>query len=774
MAIFSGTMMDDILMGTMDDDVLWGGMGDDRLSGGAGDDRLIGGPGADALNGGPGMDIASYTMSPAGVNIDYSFIFGQDVDTKPRVFGGDAEGDELTSIEVIWGSAFADDLTGGHGVDIFFGNGGDDMLSGLMGNDMLRGGDDNDLVDGGAGDDVLYGDGGGDTLNGNMGDDMLFGGPGDDALNGGDGDDRLEGGPGADMLDGGMHSAKSTGGDTASYTMSSEAVRINLYATAIPNPDLDDPTQVVAAGGDAEGDEYEGIENLRGSAHNDVLVGGAGPAVGGADKNIIWGQQGNDTIIGLEEFGSLTVSNKDIFYGGKGDDTIKGGGGDDKLYGQLGDDNLQGGSGDDTLDGGPGMDMLYGGEVDGNGRHEDDNGAKGDTADYSESMMGIEIDLSATTSTGEPMPTAKGGDAEGDMLYGIENITGTDYTDLLYGDEEANYLKGGKGDDWDDPETGRVTEGGLFGLGGKDTLDGGSGNDWLDASESTAAQPVKLMGGRGHDMLIGGAGSDMMVEAVAADPTASPPVAAVAAVDAGLYGGAGNDTLVGGAGADMLDGGNGNDTADYSDSADDTGTAVGVTIDLREAGFDHDADTTTANVNANGGHATGDTLKSIENVIGSEDGENTLTGDDKANMLKGGDGSQAADAVGDDFAANADLTNFDDVLVGGDGNDILEAGEGSDHLTGGSGADTFVFDEQDGADENYIADFTKSEGDKIDLSELGLSEHELRTILRESMTRGTGTQSDILQVDLTGDDGGMLYVMMSDDFSTLTVDDFII
>ena len=246
------------------------------------------------------------------------------------------------------------------------------------------------------------------------------------------------------------------GGDTASYTMSPEAVKINLYATLITNPDLDDPTQVVAAGGDAAGDDYEGIENVRGSAHNDILVGGRATVA----NNIIWGQQGNDTIVGLD-----SADSTDMFYGGKGDDTIKGGGGDDKLYGQLGDDNLQGGPGDDTLDGGPGMDMLYGGALDGNGLHEDDNGAMGDTADYSKSKMGIQIDLSAETPTGEPMPTAMGGDAEGDMLDGIENITGTDYTDLLYGDDEDNYLKGGKGDDWDDPDTGRVTEGGLFGLG---------------------------------------------------------------------------------------------------------------------------------------------------------------------------------------------------------------------------------------------------------------------------------------------------------------------
>ena len=108
MAIFPGTMMDDMLMGTMDDDVLWGGMGNDELSGGPGNDRLSGGPGADTLDGGPGKDIASYTDSSAGVNIDLSFVFGEDQDVLRGVFGGHAEGDILTGIEVIWGSRFAD------------------------------------------------------------------------------------------------------------------------------------------------------------------------------------------------------------------------------------------------------------------------------------------------------------------------------------------------------------------------------------------------------------------------------------------------------------------------------------------------------------------------------------------------------------------------------------------------------------------------------------------------------------------------------------------
>ena len=43
--------------------------------------------------------------------------------------------------------------------------------------------------------------------------------------------------------------------------------------------------------------------------------------------------------------------------------------------------------------------------------------------------------------------TASGGDAEGDTLSGIENITGSAQADTLTGDGNANTLDGDGGDD---------------------------------------------------------------------------------------------------------------------------------------------------------------------------------------------------------------------------------------------------------------------------------------------------------------------------------------
>ena len=80
-----------------------------------GDDRLVGGGGADCLNGGTGTDTANYSDSAGGVTV--SLVTGQG-------FGGTAEGDTLTSIENLTGSAHDDFLIG---------NDGDNVLTGLRG-----------------------------------------------------------------------------------------------------------------------------------------------------------------------------------------------------------------------------------------------------------------------------------------------------------------------------------------------------------------------------------------------------------------------------------------------------------------------------------------------------------------------------------------------------------------------------------------------------------------------------------------------------------------
>ena len=201
-SLLHATLMagNDTLVGEAGNDKLAGGAGNDTISGGAGNDKLIGGKGADTLQGGTGRDLASYAASSAGVQVDL---------TTGKGYGGDAEGDSLTSIENLLGSKFNDTLTGnalanrltgGNGNDTLRGEGGNDVLKGGKGADILEGGDGDDIISGGAGNDFITGGRGADVLFGGAGDDTIYGGPGMDLIKGGSGNNTIYGGPDPDVI----------------------------------------------------------------------------------------------------------------------------------------------------------------------------------------------------------------------------------------------------------------------------------------------------------------------------------------------------------------------------------------------------------------------------------------------------------------------------------------------------------------------------------------------------------------------------------------------
>ncbi|HBJ36744.1 MAG TPA: hypothetical protein DDZ51_18710, partial [Planctomycetaceae bacterium] len=114
------------------------------------------------------------------------------------------------------------------------------------------------------------------------GNDTLIAGAGSNALYGGGGDDLLISGPGANYLDGGA------GVDTVSYANSTAGVTVNLGINR------------QTSGGFASGDWITNVENIIGSAFDDVLRGDDGNNVinAGAGNDIIFASGGNDTIIG--------------------------------------------------------------------------------------------------------------------------------------------------------------------------------------------------------------------------------------------------------------------------------------------------------------------------------------------------------------------------------------------------------------------------------------------------------------------------------------------
>ena len=142
------------LYGSDHDDVFIGDSSANMLLGGFGDDIIEGRGGADQLFGGGGVDLVDYSSSPAGVTVSLVNPFGS---------GGDAAGDVISGFESIFGSLFADVLTGDDGDNVISALTGDDVLQGLAGSDALFGGGGNDTLDGGSGADIMFGDDGDDT-----------------------------------------------------------------------------------------------------------------------------------------------------------------------------------------------------------------------------------------------------------------------------------------------------------------------------------------------------------------------------------------------------------------------------------------------------------------------------------------------------------------------------------------------------------------------------------------------------------------------------------
>ncbi|QWL78547.1 retention module-containing protein [Aeromonas hydrophila] len=92
-------------------------------------------------------------------------------------------------------------------------------------------------------------------------------------------------------------------------------------------------------------------------------------------------------------------------------------------------------------------------------------------------------------------------------------------------------------------------------------------------------------------------------------------------------------------------------------------------------------------------------------------GNDTLYGESGNDTLYGGSGNDTL------YGGSGD-----DTLSGGLGNDILIGGLGNDILKGDGGADTFTWLQGDTAAgsvaKDYVVDFSKAEGDKLDLSDL--------------------------------------------------------
>jgi Ca2+-binding RTX toxin-like protein len=369
----------DILNGGDGADGVAGGAGNDVVYGGQGTDTLTGGVGydvfrfaslseisglAESLDGGlddDRLDFATGSLSGAvtlslatlagieeldlagggntvtltGAQLGaFSTIvagFGPDILVLSASGTADLTGASIVNIDEIRGSAGNDVITltsvaNGQAVNGIAGN---DVISGSSGADVLNGGDGIDTLWGSIGNDILYGGQGADTLNGGLGYDVFrFGSLSEisglaEKLDGGVDDDRIDFATGNLSGSVNLSLATLTSIDALDFagsgnTITLTAAQLGAFSTFVAGfaPD----TLILSAAGTADltGASITGVDEIRGSAGNDVIT-----LAGVATGQTVNGAGGNDTLIG--------GAGADVLDGGAGKDLLTGGGGADRF-----------------------------------------------------------------------------------------------------------------------------------------------------------------------------------------------------------------------------------------------------------------------------------------------------------------------------------------------------------------------------------------------------------------------------------------------------------
>jgi trimeric autotransporter adhesin len=417
-----------------------------------------------------------------------------------------------------------------------------------------------------------------------------------------------------------------------------------------------------------------------------------------------------------------------------GNDTLIGGGSNDTLWGGLGIDRLEGRGGNDTYMVQDARTVIIEGHNQGHDRVYT-------SVNYALSPNIEDLYLYIEQPNGVKIETA---------ISGI----GNDLNNKIVGNKLDNRLIGNAGNDLLQGEGGHDV---LIGGTGSDTLDGGAGNDFLYSfSEGLLgtgdAPPANmynydddLYGGAGNDYLVAGHGRDTLWGDHDFIPGTWPwnrPNSPWA----------GNDTLVSGTDdlADYLFGGRGDDT--YIIRAEGAGIAIEFenegtdTIRLEYNGRQFDVPNHIERVQVIG---------DVKNVIGHR-GDNHLIGNNLANILTGNGGNDHL--VGNGGNDTLYGGNGNDYLAGGDDDDLLYGGGGSDRiygeagndkldgwgqtnneidiLWGGTGADTFVIGDSTprgafyvgyGNSHAMIFDFSRAEGDKIQIGRNDLDRYTFST-----------------------------------------------
>ena len=410
--------------------------------------------------------------------------------------------------------------------------------------------------------------------------------------------------------------------------------------------------------------------------------------------------------------GALTLegdSSNDSIYGTQFDDVLLGMGGYDSLFGNRGNDNLVGGEA---------TDYLYGGEGDDTYSFDTGFGADFIYENLSEgfdTIRFLNIDAADirlwTDSYGTLYLEDKNNISNMVTIYaGTEGYNETTIRDVM---ERIVF---------DDTS--------VWDLTGALTLEGNSSND-------------ALYGTQFDDMLLGLNGYDS------------------------LAGNRGNDTLIGGVGGDQLYGGEGDDTYSF-----DTGFGADFIYENVLEGDDtiRFLNTDAADIRLwtdSYGTLYLEDKNNASNMVtvysGTEGYNESLIRDQIEQIVF--DDSTIWDLTGaltlEGNSSNDALygTKFDDILLGLDGydslsgnrgNDTLIGGAGSDNLTGGEGADTFLLDTAALGSIDYINDFSFTDGDKLDISQLLFGYDPLTSLIDDFITMTDSSGNTDVAVDRDG------------------------
>ncbi|OLQ73074.1 hypothetical protein BIT28_11945 [Photobacterium proteolyticum] len=576
-----------------------------------------------------------------------------------------------------------DYLDGRSGNDIINGHGGNDILMGGAGNDELNGGDGNDNSNGGSGDDTINGGEGNDTGRGGLGADVINMGPGDDDVIGLLGSDSIDGGDDTDTLYTedlfkNLESRELNPDWKSSQDQLAEKVaNQSNWSAYAPDHEPAIGYNVDLQAGTASGNpNQQAISALDAGLYNTSVF---------AKKDGAWNDYHRDfsshyLLDSLPDISVMTQLRENsvesyiaynhhdswntYLFSNNPDPQIKSAydsfvrqakeqGREVYLLGEALTkfDPTFGYMKMEVLTDGKEV-MLFDPVM---------GYVKLDASNLQQMLGGEEGNYRSAAGFFLYLMEKVGANA---TLTGMENVAGSEFDDVLKGDDNNNQLFSRNGNDK------------LYGRGGNDLLDGsGTGNNTLDGGEGTdtASYAVhnqgvtaNLQSGQAHkgsnntdtlagiENLIGSAHGDTL--------TGNDSNNQIFAQDGNdtVRGGGGNDLIDGGKGADDLDGGDGVDTLAYTDR-------VGVTVDLET-----------------GENSDGDSLKGFENLMGSN-GADTLKGDNESNILFGNAGQDTLEGRGGN-----------DTLIGGDGADTLRGGSGNDRISAGDGVD--VIDGGEGAD----------------------------------------------------------------------------